>query len=356
MRLPKYRIHKPSGRAVVEHNKERQYLPGKYNSPESLAAYDEFIEHLQLNAIAAKRGLSSEQSPMPGASNLVVAELLVAYFAWANEYYAGTPELFHLRSATKSLKAAFGMSRVVDFGPLNLKRIRGFYVQELGWTRKQVNDQIGRLIRIFAWGVEEQMVPPDVVAALREVRSLRKGKTIARESRKVTAVTWSIVHAVQPYLSPVVWDMVCVQYFSGMRSAELTRLTERDLDRSDSVWVYRPPGHKTDYLDLDKIICFGPRAQKILTQHFNADPDAFLFRPADAVAWKHEQRDAARTTPRRAGHHTKTAGELTQHRSRYTSSTYRRAIVYGFEKAAKQGVRPRRRATSRPCRGERPAD
>ena len=211
-------------------------------------------------------------------------------------------------------------------------------MQELGWTRTQVNAQVGRLIRIFAWGVEEQMVPPNVVAALREVRSLRKGKTTARESQKVTSIPWDDVQAVEPFVSPVIWSMICVQYFSGMRSSELTQLMECDLDRSDAVWVYRPRKHKTDYLNLDKIICFGPKAQEVLCSYFNGDPETFLFQPAMAMEWHHKQRAAARTTPLSRGHRTKTAKSGMSYRPRYTSSTYRRAIVYGFEKAAKQGV------------------
>ena len=51
-----------------------------------------------------------------------------------------------------------------------------------GWCRKRVNKQVGRVKRVFAWGVEEQVVPEPVYAALLLVKGLRSGRSNARET------------------------------------------------------------------------------------------------------------------------------------------------------------------------------
>jgi hypothetical protein len=64
---------------------------------------------------------------------------------------------------------------------------------ELGWSRRHVNQQIARICRIFRYGVENEMVRPDTLAALKAVPGLRAGKSKARESQPVKPVVESHV-------------------------------------------------------------------------------------------------------------------------------------------------------------------
>ena len=55
------------------------------------------------------------------------------------------------------LVRASGRDRARDFGPLKLQAVRDDMVA-LGWTRKSINAQIGRIRRMFAWAVSQRGV------------------------------------------------------------------------------------------------------------------------------------------------------------------------------------------------------
>src|SRR5882757_6192288 len=74
--------------------------------------------------------------------------------------------------------------------------------------------------------------------------------------------------------------MVQLQRLTGMRSGELCKLRTCDVDRTGSVWIYRPPSHKTAYKGHQRIIRIGPKGQNILSRWLRADkPDAYVFSP-----------------------------------------------------------------------------
>ena len=58
----------------------------------------------------------------------------------------------------------------------------------LGWSRKYINKQVGRVVRMFRWGVSEELVPPSVHQALVAVPGLRKGRTEAPDYDPVQPV------------------------------------------------------------------------------------------------------------------------------------------------------------------------
>jgi hypothetical protein len=136
---------------------------------------------------------------------ITVDELAIHSMEYAHEYYrraGGTPtsEVTSFRYALQSMVELFGTCRVRDFGPLKLKAVRTLLV-ESGDCRTDINRQIARLKLVFSWGAENEIVPPDVAAGLREVKSLRSGRTTARESEPVLPVDDATVEATLPYLS-----------------------------------------------------------------------------------------------------------------------------------------------------------
>jgi hypothetical protein len=76
IRIPAYRLHRPSGRAVVTLYGRDVYL-GKYNSPESKAEYRRLIAELLANG-----GRSPAQTP-----DFTLNEILLAYLRFADGYY-----------------------------------------------------------------------------------------------------------------------------------------------------------------------------------------------------------------------------------------------------------------------------
>lgn len=268
-----------------------------------------------------------------------MADLLLAYFTWAQTYY-NSFEFDNLRYASRPLKTVHGVTLIDDFGPVQLKQVREEMIR-LGWARTHINSQIGRLRRIFNWGVEHGMVQPGTAHLLRSVAPLKLGRTNATESRPVSPVGDSDVDEVLPFLSPAVAAMVKLQRLTGMRSSNLCSLTMGEIDRSQEVWIYRPSKHKTTYRGQDLFVCMGPESQKVLNPFLDGrQPDEFLFSPAATVAWQNGERAKRRKTPRpRANNKMARSGKARRRKPikspgrKYTARSYRRAVIYGIEAA-----------------------
>jgi len=44
-----------------------------------------------------------------------------------------------------------------------------------------------------------------------------------------------------------VWAMVELQWLTGMRSGEVTRMRTGEIDTTGKLWIYRPSRHKTQH-------------------------------------------------------------------------------------------------------------
>jgi hypothetical protein len=85
LRIPKYRKHAQWGWAFVEVNGQRITLPGRYNSPESRAAYADVLRSLA--AVDARP--AEVASP---AWSFSIARLVEGYLDHAVVYYGGNQE------------------------------------------------------------------------------------------------------------------------------------------------------------------------------------------------------------------------------------------------------------------------
>jgi integrase len=317
--IPTYRFHKQSGQAVADFydpltGRKRTVSLGRYDSPASR------LEHARLCAeVAAGR-------TAPAAASPSVNELLAGYLAHATTYYVKdgktTDEVWCLKSAIKVVHELYGHVPVDAFGPAALEAVQRRMV-DLGWARGTVNKQVGRVRRVFRWGVAKQLVPPGVLAALEAVAPLRKGRSAARETGPVTPVADADVEQTLPHLSAVVAAMVRVQWLTGMRPGEVCRLRPADVDRAAAVWVYTPAGHKTEHLGRPRVVPIGPRAQAILAPFLDRDPQAYCFDPREAVADLRVKRLAARREPTPAGGPGRSP---VPSKGRYTHGTYRQAV------------------------------
>src|SRR3954451_17337268 len=82
-RTPAYRLHKPTGLAVVTLNGRDFYL-GKHGSPESRSEYDRVVAEWLGSGrrIAPPRAAAEPQAAVDGPPS--VNELLLAYLGWAD--------------------------------------------------------------------------------------------------------------------------------------------------------------------------------------------------------------------------------------------------------------------------------
>jgi len=179
-----------------------------------------------------------------------------------------------------------GRLRARQFGPKLLKEVRDRMLAA-EFTRSTINKHVGRIRRMFRWGVENEYIPVEVLTALQSVAGLRKGRSQAKESEPVKSVPQEHVEAILPIVSPPVANMIRFQQLTGMRPEEVVELREGEIDRSEEIWQYVPRSHKTEHHDKDRMIFIGPKAQSIITPMLSQNSDQYVFRPADAVTYKH---------------------------------------------------------------------
>ncbi|MGP1346172.1 MAG: tyrosine-type recombinase/integrase [Phycisphaerales bacterium] len=330
-RIPKYRLHKASGQAVVWLDGKDHYL-GVHGSPESKERYTQLLAATVCQPNAAFR-------LRPGRTDLTLNELFVHYWEHVRVYYqAGshaTETQRMIKLSMRYLLPLFGDTPVSAFGPLNLKAVRQAMI-ERDLSRRYVNQSIERIKRMFRWGAENELVPPLVLQGLLAVRGLRRGRTEARESEPVRPADESVIEGALLCMTEPVAAMVRIQLMTGMRPGELISMRPCDVDRRQTPWVFIPASHKTQHLGRERRVYLGPRAQEVLEPFLARDEHAFCFSPAESTAAMFERRHYTRSTPMNQGNRPgsnrvrvpkRPAGDA------YTTDSYRRAVTRACDKA-----------------------
>lgn len=331
--VPKYRKHRASGQAVVTILGKDHYL-GPHGTKASRIEYDRLITEW----LAAGRHLPVQRGETGG---LTIAEVMARYLRHVRNYYvkAGRPTdtQAHIKLVLRALRQSYGDTPAADFGPLRLKAIRERLLAA-GNSRRYINTQIGRLVQMFKWAVEEELVPPSVYQALNAVSGLRKGKTTAPEPE-------AVVQATLPKLPEVVATMVLFQRATGCRPTEVCILRPIDVDRSGEVWEYRPESHKTEHHDRQRVILIGPKGQALLAPYLLREAEAYCFSPRDTVRKQRAERHANRRTPLSCGNVPGSNRKRKPKRvagARYTRDSYRRAIHRACDLAGVEKWSPNR--------------
>ena len=331
-KVPAYCLHRASGKAVVRIGGRDHYL-GQHGTAESKRAYKRLISEWESSGRGTTFGLAKSQT--------TVAMLWADYRAHCDAYYPPTAnsEAVHTRKAFEFMAEYLDVP-VREFGPRALKAVRDKMLEATGahgkpLSRRYINRQLDRIRRAFRWGVEEEMIEPNIYEALRAVAGLKLGRTTAPEPPKVTAVPDSVVDATLPHLTSVVASMVKLQQLTGMRPGEVCSLTPSMIDTSSEVWVANIVAHKTAYRGAERTVYIGPRAQEILKPYLAREADAHLFSPAEAEAERRAKLRAARVTPLSCGNSTGTnvlEKPTRQPGTRYTTHSYGRSVGYGCAK------------------------
>ncbi len=311
--VPKYRLQKTSGQAVVTLCGKTYYL-GPHGTKTSKAEYDRLV----MEWLAAGRRLP-DRDPEAG---FTIDELILAFWEHAERHYRKngepTSELSCFKSAVGPVRKLYGHTQAANFGPLCLKACRQMMI-ESGWERESINKHVGRIKRMFRWAAENELIDASICQALDTVAGLQKGRSKAVETEDVKPVAAAVVDAVRPFVSRQVWAMIELQRLTAMRSGEAVIMRGADITMTGNVWIYVPESHKTEHHGRGREIYLGPKAQAVIKPFLATDLSKYLFSPADAEL-------------ERLGESRKRSGGR-QPGKRYTVDSYRKAIVRACEKA-----------------------
>jgi len=332
-RLPSYRLHKPSGQAIVTLDGRDFYL-GIHNTDESRDKYKLIIQEW----LASKKKLpptgptgSRSQTPI----DITINEIFLPFWEHVQQYYRKngkpTSEVRNMKAALAPLLKIYGTFPAKDFGPLGLKTYREQVIKE-GFTRQVINKKLQRVKLFFKWAVANEFIPSQVYQALQSVPGLQQGRSSAPESNPVKAVPTELIESTLKHVNRFVAAMIRLQLYTGMRPAEVTIMRPCDIDRSDKIWIYRPFTHKTEHHGKERLIFLGPRAQRVLMPFLSIEPDKFLFSPRKVKEEMYEQRRANATAKRHTPCKRKRKPKK-QPGEHYTTNSYEKSIHRGTDKA-----------------------
>lgn len=338
-RVPKYRLHKARGCAVVTLNGADIYL-GRYGSPESRAKYNRLVG-------AYLRG---EDAGASAGDAYPIARLCDEFLRWAkSEYRAAdgseSASVDNVRLALRSLFELFADIDANAFGPRSLVAYRDELVRR-GLARSTVNDRVKLVRRAFKWATEQERIAPSVLHGLQAVSGLRRGRGGARETEPVRPVSEADVTATLPFLPDPVRAAVELQLLTGARPGEVLAMRTADIDATGAIWTYRPESHKSSWRGHERSIFLGPRAQDVVAAFLLPDsPTAFLFSPTVAELRRRDRLRAARRVPLfpshvRALERKRKPNPKRRPRDRYDVQSYRQAITRGCKRAGVAPWRP----------------
>lgn len=341
--IPAYRLHRPTGQAVVTirtaDGSRRDIYLGKHGSPESKAEYEKLLGELRVAPPAAVVGK---------VSGITLNEVLLAFCQHAEQHYRGpagesTRELTEYKQAVRLLREFYGHTPAASFGPLALKAIRQKMLDK-GNCRPVVNARVGRVKRIFKWAASEELVPASVPQALATVAGLMKGKTPAREPEPVLPVAEEHVRLTMPFLRPDVRGLVELQLLTGMRPGEVCAIRPAEIDTSGPVWVDKPAQHKSAWRGKPRVIQIGPKGQELLRRFWPADPKDYFFSPRRSIEQFHAERTANRKTPKYPSHLARNAAKRKPRKNRepgicYTNQGYGKAVEKAVERQNREAAR-----------------
>ena len=299
-RDPKYRLHKPSGQAIVTLGGRDIYL-GPFGASESKQKYHRHLAEWQAHGTVPERPAdAAKKAHVPAARMQRVKDVLAGYWlerkriASAMEPLRRKKTLGRVKYSFRPVRRLYGNLPVAEFTPACLVTVREAMVKD-GLGLRTINQRVQNVRRAFRWAVTMGHVSAQVWHALAAVEGLKRDETTAKPPRAVEPVTEDVVEKTLPFLPPAFRIAVQVQALTGMRSGELLAMRPADITRADGEpWRYTPVRHKNAWRGKSREVFLGPRAQALLAPLMQRPPLSFLFSPRDSEALRQRERRAKR--------------------------------------------------------------
>jgi integrase len=275
-KVPEYKRH-ASGQGFCRCKKKNIYF-GKYELAESRLKYERWVNRFLANGM---------RPPWEGPKGLRVSNIVGMYQIWANDEYRKngkpTKQISRIKVVAKIMNETLGSFLVNDVRVDQMEALRRAMVTA-GWTRGFINSAFSVAKSIFKWAGMRELLSMEQAIRLGAVHGVKKGRTAARESKKIRPVPATIVQQTLPHLGRITAAMVQVQLLAGMRPVEVCLMRPCDIDTSTLPWVYTPHSHKNEHWDQERLIRLGPRAREVLAPFFadtvlHRGEAAYLFSP-----------------------------------------------------------------------------
>jgi integrase len=271
--VPSYLHHKPSGQAYCRVNGKPVYL-GPHNSAESVREYKRIIGKLRV------------QAPLPPRGGLSVAALLDRFRVHAEAFYRDadgnqTARVESLKFGLRALRELYADLPAEEFGQSHLKAVRQVWI-DAGNSRGTVNGRTCMVKQVFAWAADEELVDAAVLARVKAVRLLPKGRSQAPEKGPVRpAPEGDADKVLAVFTEPAHRVMLQLQLLTGMRPGEVCKLKPGYVDRGRVPWRAEFGRHKTAHRGKTRVVYFGPKARELLAPYLDRDPGRYCFDPRD---------------------------------------------------------------------------
>ena len=258
---------------------------------------------MQIAEAAAWRLIESktreiERKRLNAKDCLTVKELCDEFVKWASTYYKnakGEPTSMVAAAAynTREFREMYGEKYVADLEHHDMLALRERLIED-GLGRVTVNRRMWTVKRMIGWALEEDLIYAQTKAELTQVANLKQGRSRAPEGKPVVAAPRDEVEAVIAVSEPNIADMIKVQILTGMRPGEICAMRWCDIEKRDTIWVYRPSHHKNEWRRQPRAIVIGPRAQGILSAM--EKEGEYVFSPKKAQVERFERMREARKT------------------------------------------------------------
>lgn len=176
------------------------------------------------------------------SGDALVSELAIAFLKHAESRKMDKIDVAYFKRVVGFLVEIYRGLDVNEFSPKKLKTCRSQMVKAGTLCRRMINDYTRKIVRIFGWGVEEELVRGTTWQNLKAVKSLKKGEQGVRDNPPAQEVPDEVVKRTLPFMASTIAAMVKFQRITGMRPSEVYRMTLGDIDltRDPELWYYTP--------------------------------------------------------------------------------------------------------------------
>jgi len=263
-KLPQMHHHRASDKARVYFKGKHIYL-GEWGSPAAQTAYQNFLRQIdEINAPIMKGG------------GLPVCVAVGKFLDHAKEYYQGSHEVENLRSTLRVFIEYYEWIPITEIGPLKIMdMMQSMAKKEV--SRYRINRLLSHIKRLMDWLVSRELIGSEKLAAIKSVKSLKAGRTSAKEMIPVAAVPIEVVEQTLKNIRKPLCDMIQIQLLTAMRPNEVCNLNFSEIDQAKAVWIYSPAKHKTSYRGHKRQILIGPEAQSLLRPYSFLPRDKPIF-------------------------------------------------------------------------------